>query len=46
VLNSLEHELNQEGLTLGPLAKPSPMLGSLSAMTPEALAGQWLAAKL
>ena len=46
VLNSLEQELNQEGLTLGPLAKPSPMLGSLGAMTPEALAGRWLAGKL
>ncbi len=46
VLGSFEQELNQEGLTLGPLAKPSPMLGSLSAMTPEALAGRWLAGKL
>ena len=46
VLGSLEQELNQEGLTLGPLAKPSPMLGSLGAMTPEALAGRWLAGKL
>ena len=46
VLNSLEGELNREGLTLGPLAKPSPMLGSLAAMTPEALAGRWLAQKL
>jgi hypothetical protein len=46
VLNSLEKELNQEGLSLGPLAKPSPMLGSLGAMTPEALAGRWLAGKL
>jgi hypothetical protein len=46
VLNSLEQELNQEGLSLGPLAKPSPMLGSLGAMTPEALAGRWLAGKL
>lgn len=46
VLGSVEQELNQEGLTLGPLAKPSPMLGSLGAMTPEALAGRWLAGKL
>lgn len=46
VLGSFEQELNQEGLTLGPLAKPSPMLGSLGAMTPEALAGRWLAGKL
>lgn len=46
VLGSFEQELNQEGLSLGPLAKPSPMLGSLSAMTPEALAGRWLAGKL
>lgn len=46
VLQSLERELNREGLSLGPLAAPSPMLGSLSAMTPEALAGRWLAGKL
>jgi hypothetical protein len=46
VLTSLEQELNREGLTLGPLAKPSPMLGSLAALTPEALAGRWLADKL
>ena len=42
----IEQELNREGLSLGPLAKPSPMLGSLSAMTPEALGGRWLAGKL
>jgi len=46
VLNTVERELNQEGLSLGRLATPPPMVGSLSAMTPEALAGRWLAAKL
>ena len=46
VLNTVERELNQEGLSLGRLASPPPMLGSLSAMTPEALAGRWLAGKL
>ncbi len=46
VLGSVERELNQEGLTLGPLARPPAMLGSLSAMTPEALGGRWLAGKL
>jgi hypothetical protein len=46
VLGGVEKELNREGLTLGPLAKPSPMVGSLDAMTPEALAGRWLAAAL
>jgi len=46
VLTTIEHELNREGLSLGALAKPPPMLGSLGALTPEALAGRWLAAKL
>jgi hypothetical protein len=46
MLNSLESELNREGLSLGPLASPPPMLGSLNAMTPEALAGRWLAHKI
>ena len=46
ILRSLERELNREGLSLGPLASPPPMLGSLEAMTPEALAGRWLAQKL
>jgi hypothetical protein len=46
VLSTVERELQREGLSLGPLATPPPILGSLSAMTPEALAGRWLAAKL
>jgi hypothetical protein len=46
VLSTVERELNQEGLSLGRLATPSPILGSLSAMTPEALAGRWLAGKI
>lgn len=46
VITAVERELNREGLTLGPLTKPSPLVGSLDAMTPEALAGRWLAQKL
>jgi hypothetical protein len=46
VLNTVEHELNREGLTLGPMAKPPAMLGSLGALTPESIAGRWLAGKL
>ena len=46
VLNTVERELNQEGLSLGRFAAPPPMLGSLTAMTPEALAGRWLATKI
>ncbi|MFT3695710.1 MAG: hypothetical protein QM831_21410 [Kofleriaceae bacterium] len=46
VLSAFEKELNREGLTLGALSKPSPMPGSLDAMTPQALAGRWIAQKL
>jgi len=46
VLTAFEKELNREGLSLGPLATPSPIVGSLGAMTPQALAGRWLAQKL
>jgi hypothetical protein len=46
MISAVEKELNREGLTLGALAKPSPMVGSLDAMTPQALAGRWLAQKL
>jgi hypothetical protein len=46
VIAAFERELNREGLTLGPLAKPAPMVGSLDAMTPQALAGRWLAQKI
>ncbi len=46
VLGSIEQELQREGLTLGPLAAPPPMLGSLAALTPDAIAGRWLAAKI
>jgi hypothetical protein len=45
VLNSIEQEMNREGLSLGALAAPPPMLGSLGALTPEALAGRWIAQK-
>ena|GEM_PF-958468 len=46
VLSAFEKELNRDGLTLGALSKPSPMPGSLDAMTPQALAGRWIAQKL
>lgn len=46
MITAFEKELNREGLTLGALAKPPPMVGSLDAMTPQALAGRWLAQKL
>ncbi len=46
VLTEFEKQLNREGLTLGPLAKPAPMIGSLDAMLPQALAGRWLAQRL
>jgi len=45
VIAAFEKELNREGLSLGALATPSPMVGSLDAMTPQALAGRWLAQK-
>jgi hypothetical protein len=45
-LTSIEGELNREGLSLGPLAAPPPMLGSLSALTPDAIAGRWLASRI
>ena len=45
-LSAFEKELNREGLSLGPIAKPSPMSGSLDAMTPQAIAGRWIAQKL
>lgn len=46
VLSAFEKELNREGLTIGVFSKPSPMPGSLDAMTPQALAGRWIAQKL
>lgn len=46
VIGAFEKELNREGLTLGALARPAPIVGSLDAMTPQALAGRWLAQKL
>lgn len=46
VLSTMERELQREGLSLGPLARPPAMLGSLVALTPEAIAGRWLASKL
>jgi hypothetical protein len=46
VLGPIEQELNREGLSLGSLAAPPPMLGSLAALTPDAIAGRWLASRL
>jgi hypothetical protein len=46
VLSSFEHELNREGLSLGPLAAPPPMAGTLASVAPTAIAGRWLATKL
>lgn len=46
VLAAMDRELQREGLSLGPLAQPAPMLGSLAALTPQAIAGRWLASKL
>lgn len=46
LLSTIERELNREGRTLGPLAAAPPMIGSLAALTPEALVGRWLASKL
>ncbi len=44
MLTSIEQELNREGLSLGSLAAPPPVAG-LAALTPEAVAGRWLASK-
>jgi hypothetical protein len=46
VLSVIERALQREGLTLGPLAKPPAILGSLSALTPTAIAARWLAGKV
>jgi hypothetical protein len=45
MLREVERELNAEGLTLGELAQPPPMPGSLAAVTTDALAGRWLASR-
>ncbi|MCB9563145.1 MAG: hypothetical protein H6708_22335 [Kofleriaceae bacterium] len=46
VLDTLERELNREGLSLGPLAAPPPMPGTLAAIAPDASLGRWLARRL
>lgn len=46
ILNTIEQELQREGLSLGALAAPPPMPGTLRALTPEVLAGHYLARKL
>ena len=45
-LRWLEAELNREGLSLGPLSQPPPMAGTLAAVTPDVMAGRWLADRL
>jgi hypothetical protein len=45
-LGVLEDELNREGMSLGPLAAAPPLPGTLAAVTPDAVAGRWLADKL
>ena len=45
VIREVERELNREGLSLGALGRP-PLPGSLAAMTPDALAGRWLASRI
>ena len=45
LLESVEQELKKEGLSLGPLAKPSPM-GTLASLTPQGLGGHWMARKI
>jgi hypothetical protein len=45
ILEAVERELKSEGLSLGPLAKPSP-IGTLASLTPQGLAGHWLAQKI
>jgi hypothetical protein len=45
-LTAIENELNREGLSLGALSKPAPMIGTFGALTPQALAGRWLAKKI
>lgn len=46
LLSTLESELNREGLSLGPFAKPPALLGSFAALTPDAIAGRYLADKI
>lgn len=45
MLQEVERELNREGLSLGPLAKPPPMAGTLGALTPVGIAGRYLASR-
>lgn len=45
LLESVEQEMKKEGLSLGALAKPSPM-GTLASLTPQGLGGHWMARKI
>lgn len=46
LLGEVEHELNREGLSLGAMAKPAPLPGTLAAVTPDAIAGRWIAGQI
>ncbi len=46
MLGEVEQELNREGLSLGAMAKPAPMAGTLAAVTPDAIAGRWIAGRI
>jgi hypothetical protein len=46
VYPELERELQKEGLSMGALGKPMPVLGSLGSLKPDAIAGHWLASKI
>jgi hypothetical protein len=46
LLGEAERELGREGLSLGAMATPAPIAGTLAAMAPDALAGRWLASRL
>jgi hypothetical protein len=37
VVDEVEHELRREGLTLGPLASPAPIQGTLAALAADAV---------
>jgi len=46
MLGEVEQELNREGLSLGALATPAPMPGTLAAVTPDAMAGRRIAGRI
>jgi len=46
ILMAVESELNREGLSLGELAAPAPMPGTLAAVAPTAVLGRMVAQRL